>query len=289
MRKAVARPAKVLFVLLALVLLLGTSPASAAGTRLWLLRNSNSAGAPDITFEYGSARDPVGVGDFDGDVTPSDTAAVVRPNLATGNWQWLLRNSNSAGNPDITFEYGSVSTDIPVGGDWDGNGTDTVGVARVDFATGSWNWLLRNTNSAGNPDINLYYGSVGSDVPFPGDWDGTGGDSVGVVRATRSSPYWTWLLRNANTAGNPDLTFQFGSIRTDIPLAGNWDGTGGDTAGVARVDTETGYWSWLLRNASGAGSPDVPVFEYGSVRTDTPLVGDFDGDGADSIGVARRT
>jgi uncharacterized repeat protein (TIGR01451 family) len=73
------------------------------GNFLWLLRNSNSAGAVDITpFEFGAIGTNPVTGDWIGQ--GKTTVGVFDPTFAV----WSLRNSNSAGAPDITpFPYGS--------------------------------------------------------------------------------------------------------------------------------------------------------------------------------------
>jgi len=109
----------------------------------------------------------------------------------------MLRNSLSAGLPDVTFSYGFPS-DYPVVGDWDGNGTDTPGVVRAST------WYLKNSNaSPGVADVSFAYGFA-SDLAVAGDWNGDGTDTAGVKR--RSS----WQLRNSNTADPADLTFSYG-------------------------------------------------------------------------------
>ena len=60
---------------------------------------------------------------------------------------WKLRNSNSSGPAEAAFDYGS-STDIPVVGDWNGDGTATIGIVRKDG--GELLWKLRNSNSSGS-------------------------------------------------------------------------------------------------------------------------------------------
>ena len=75
---------------------------------------------------------------------------------------WNLRNSASTGNADITFPYGDAG-DIPVAGDWDGDGTFTAGVVRAGT------WYLRNNKSAGTADVTFRYGNPG-DRPVVGDW-----------------------------------------------------------------------------------------------------------------------
>src|SRR5947207_2921846 len=75
---------------------------------------------------------------------------------------WYLRNENSAGAPDAgQFPYGFASWK-PVVGDWDGNGTKTVGMVDTTGTTNIFNvWYLRNSNSAGPADITITFGLAG--------------------------------------------------------------------------------------------------------------------------------
>src|SRR5262249_1547515 len=80
------------------------------------------------------------------------------------NSTWLLRNSNTGGNANLNFAYGSASLpELPVVGDWDGNGTDTPAVLRnhpaTDVSGGYETWLFRNSNSGGNATGTVIYGS----------------------------------------------------------------------------------------------------------------------------------
>ena len=163
---------------------------------------------------------------------------------------------------------GSVPTlggDIPVMGDWDGDGADTIGVYR------SGTWYLRNSNSGGAPDMAFTWGAPG-DVPVVGDWDGDGRDTIGVYRKG------VWYLRNTNNSGGVDISFTWGAP-TDVPLVGDWNGDGKDTIGVYRDGT------WFERNTNSSGGVDA-LFPWGAA-TDVPVVGDWDGDGKDTVGVRR--
>ena len=71
---------------------------------------------------------------------------------------WYLRNSQTTGGADTVFVYGNPSGDIPVTGDWDGNGSITPGVVR------GGTWYLRNANSTGAADVSFVYGNPG-DIP----------------------------------------------------------------------------------------------------------------------------
>jgi len=76
----------------------------------------------------------------------------------------FLKNTNQTGYADIALNYG-LAGDQPVVGDWDGNGTDTIGVYR------NARFLLRNSNTIGFADIVFGLGNPG-DMPIAGDWNG---------------------------------------------------------------------------------------------------------------------
>jgi hypothetical protein len=75
---------------------------------------------------------------------------------------WFLRNSNSTGIADQPpIGYGDPG-DQPVPGDWDGNGTTTLGVYRNGF------WFLRNSIGGGVADLPPFlFGGPGT---VPGAW-----------------------------------------------------------------------------------------------------------------------
>jgi hypothetical protein len=250
-------------------------------------------GKGDGTFapaaNYAAGGTSVAVGDFNGDgkqdlatsgvsvllgvASPSATVATCDPGTAT----WYLRNSTSAGFPDIApFPYGLPGW-LPVVGDWDGDGTATVGVFDPSTAT----WYLRNSNSAGAPDIAPFqYGGPGW-IPVVGDWSHTGHTGIGVFDPATG----TWYLRNEDSAGTPDAgTFRYGGAGW-LPVVGDWDGNGTATVGVVDPASET----WYLRNENSAGAPDAATpFQYGLPGW-TPIAGDWDGDGRAGIGVYYGT
>ena len=61
--------------------------------------------------------------------------------------QWYLRNTNSEGAPDLSFQYGWPGV-LPVVGDWNGDKVTTVGVYDPDAG----HWLLRNSPGGGPAD-----------------------------------------------------------------------------------------------------------------------------------------
>ncbi len=195
----------------------------------------------------------------------ADTAAVQDPTTGI----WTLRGPTGAVS---SFYFGNPK-DIPFIGDWNGNGTQTVGLYRE--STGYL--FLRNSNTQGVADIEIYYGDPG-DLPVAGDWNGDGTDTVGIYRRSDNAFY----LRNSNTQGIADIVVPFGDVG-DVPVAGDWNGDGKDTIGVYRPSTRMVY----LVNDLANPAPDI-AFEYsGATSGDRIVVGDWDADGVDTVGVFR--
>ncbi|MET8996011.1 hypothetical protein [Amycolatopsis sp. NPDC004169] len=208
------------------------------------------------------------------------------------NLTWQLRNGPNAGPPDIVINYGN-SCDIPVVGNWDGAGGDTPGVVRPVAAGGSyhdWQWNLHNSNTSGIGEIKFTYGrAYVNDAlaywPVAGNWDGIGGDGPGVAGGNASGSK-AWHLRNAPSGGDPDYNLVYGLTGFgDAPLAGNWDGVGGDTPGVVRAAPDS--FTWLERNSLSSGTADITFYYGNGTRTDSVVGGDWDGVGGDGPGVFR--
>jgi hypothetical protein len=162
------------------------------------------------------------------------------------------------GGPAVTylqFSFGNT-TDLPLFGDWNGDGRRTPAVFRPAIAT----WYLSNIENASDAPQQVSYGSPG-DLPLAGDWTGTGTQTIGVYRPSNL----TFYLRNTNTSGTADTTILFGN-RGDIPLAGDFDFTGITRIGVYRPATATFYFSH--------GGGPATATPYGN-RGDRPLAGSY--------------
>lgn len=198
-------------------------------------------------------------------VSGADTTGVFRPS----NGLLYLKNTNTTGFADVAINYG-IPGDYPVVGDWDGNGTTTIGVYR------NGQFMLRNSNTIGFADMVFPFGQPG-DQPIAGDWNGDGLDTIGVYRPSTGQ----FLLRNSNSAGVPDMSFYLGNVG-DVGIAGDWDGDGIDTTGVFRPSNGIIF----LKNTNTTGFADIAL-NYG-IPGDKPVTGDWNGDGVDTIGVYRN-
>jgi hypothetical protein len=149
-------------------------------------------------------------------------------------------------------------------------------VGLVDPATGRWH--LRAWGNAKT----FYYGNPG-DYPILGDWDCDGTATPGLYRQTDGYVY----LRNSNTQGVADVRFFFGNPG-DIPIAGDFDGDGCDTVSIYRPSEGRVFMHNQLGSQGETLGPAQLSYYFGNPG-DKPFVGDFDGDGVDTVGLHRES
>ena len=151
---------------------------------------------------------------------------------------------------------GSVG-DIPLSGDFDGDGVPDVALYRP--STGEWFLKGRTAVQWGLP----------GDIPVPADYDGDGVTDIAVFR--QSSAGAQWFIRGRA----PRV---FGEIG-DIPVPADYDGDG--RAELAVFHPRTGRWHFLW---TGGGTDGVVTV---GGPGDIPVAADFDGDRIVDIAVFR--
>jgi hypothetical protein len=211
---------------------------------------------------------------------PFDRAGVVRPDGA--DLVWIATDDAESPHRLRSFVWGRpTKDDVPVVGDWNGDGIETAGVARPDG--NDWLWLLTDAVDDPRLDHALRWGRpTKDDRPVVGDWNGDGRSAPAVVRPDGAD--LQWLLNNRT--GDPALADRVvwgRPTKDDRPVPGDWDGDGDDTPGVARPEGDR--LRWLLTDSTAAprvhhdvtwGAPGQPA-----------VPGDWNGDGIDSPGVVR--
>jgi hypothetical protein len=165
----------------------------------------------DIRFFFGNPGDIPLAGDFDAD--GCDTVSIYR--LAEARIyviNELGANDGGLGPADFSYIFGNPG-DKPFTGDFNGDGTDTVGLHRE--STGFV--YFRQTNSQGIANSEFFFGDPG-DRFVAGDWGVIDEiDTPGVFRPANS----TFYLRYTNTQGIAEETVVWGSSH-HLPIAGKW-------------------------------------------------------------------
>jgi hypothetical protein len=179
-------------------------------------------------------------------IVASARLAVVR------NGVWFFDMDYSGGTAEMVYAFG-VPSDVPVAGDFDGNGTSDPAA----FRNGVW---LFDLNDAGGAAEAAFAFGIPGDVPVAGDWDGDGTWEPAVVR----NGVWYFDLNGAG--GKAEAAYAFG-IPGDVPVAGDWNGDGTWEAAVVR----NGVWYFDL---DGAGGKAEAAFAFGA-SSDVPVAGNF--------------
>ncbi len=183
---------------------------------------------------------------------------------------WLLDR-----NGDFIFdsatevvEWGSLN-DIPVHGDWNGDGFRNLG----SFSGGTW-FLDRNGDANFDPATEIFGWGASGWTPVTGDWNGDGITDLGVVDPSTS----TWFVDlNGDFLFDPATEIRGWGSPGDTPIVGDWDGDGDDDLGVFSDGT------WFIDfDGNGQFDPATDQRGWGAPGW-TPVVGDWDGDGADEL------
>jgi hypothetical protein len=132
----------------------------------------------------------------------------------------------------------------------------------------------------------IYSYGVNTDKPVAGDWTGSGVSKIGIARALPDGSL-EWVLNTSGSGAfsSSDAVFNFG-LGSDTPITGDWNGAGKTEIGIVRP-TSSGVLQWVLdTNGDGIFDAGDSVYSFG-LNNDTPVVGDWSGNGADFIGIAR--
>jgi len=210
--------------------------------------NAKTAGNCTATSNYTVATAP-----------PPPPSAGSLPATRSGSSNFF-RGSLTTGVGNSSFGFGNKG-DTPLWGDWDGDGTPSIGVYRPSNRTF---YLANNNNTA--VAIQVTIGNAG-DLPAAGDFNGDGTDSIALFRPSTG----TWYITNNDHSVAQSL--RYGS-NGDRPIVGDWTGQGVSKVGVYRPSTGQFF------RIGHAG------IRFGNVG-DTPIVGDWDGNGTTTIGVVR--
>jgi glucose/arabinose dehydrogenase len=169
----------------------------------------------------------------------------------------------------------SAPTKVPLAGDWNSDGTHTVGIYFNQTAV----FALRNTQAPGPADVTSSFGPTNPGwIGVVGDWDGNGSYTHAVFDPATS----TFFIRNSNTPGGANVVVSFGPAGSGwTPIAGDWDGNGTTTVGL--YDPATG--AFFLRNSNTPGPANIIVSFGAGGPSVVPIVGDWNNDGTDTIGI----
>ncbi len=201
--------------------------------------------------------------DFDGDHV---TDFGLYRGLSPADSLWYAPGTGGIGPFQIYF---GATSDIPVPGDYDGDGKTDAVIYRP--STGLW---YGPRTGAAQIVIQTVVGGMAGDIPIPGDYNGDGATDPAVWRPSTGQFFGT------NTAGTlVVLNTSFGQPG-DVPVPRDYDGDGTTDPGIYREDVTPEHYSLWYAVLSGGGVHQI----YFGAPGDIPVPADYNGDEkADSV------
>ncbi len=181
-----------------------------------------------------------------------------------GEW-FIDMNANGQWDAEDLWARLGDKDDLPVTGDWDGDGKADIGIYGRAWA-GDGRAIA---HEPGLPDSENHEHTEHKNLP-PERRKATSGHRI--LKLSEHGRMRADVI---------DHVFHFGSP-TDSPVAADWNGDGIATIGVFR----RGKWHVDV-NGDGKWTDADRTYQFGQ-SGDIPLTGDFDGDGVDDIAVYRE-
>ncbi len=236
-------------------------------TGAWYRRDQTESGGMTAMI-WGYSTDVLVPGDYDGDGVEDN--AIWRPE----DGMWYIHRSSDDHLMQVhwgmTTHYPTGSLpDVPVPGDYDGDGITDIAIWRPD--NGMWYVLLSSQSFSYDKAETMWWGQIG-DVPVQADFDGDGRTDAAVFRPGQNR----WYIMGSRDGSL--TSYIFGSAGDDILVPGDYTGDGKADAAVYR----NGLWA-VRDSATG----EIEPFQFG-IPNAIPIPADYDGDGVMDLAFYAR-
>jgi len=184
--------------------------------------------------------------------------------------------ANFAGTPTygyspLTVQFTDSSTGIPTSWNWsfgDGGYSSGQNPVYTYAGTGRFTVSLTVTNSAGSTTKTVAGYITGTNYSVPSS------STTGIFRSGN-----VFLASNNTNGGDTVNAFNFGQAG-DVPVAGDWSGSGSTIIGIFRNG------NFFLASSNTPEGGIVNAFTFGQAG-DVPVAGHWSGRGTDIVGIFR--
>jgi len=218
-----------------------------------------------------------------GPKAPKDDFVIWRiMNNTDGTWYAAKNENGTAGALAVNGWVHGSPGDIPFTADFTGDKIADFGIYRLVNGVGTW-YVEDGVTHAHTAIWGVQLGIAG-DIPVVGDFDHDGYADFGVWRLVNGTD-GTWYVDSGATGQHTAIWGAVHGSPGDIPVVGDFNGDGYADFGIYRMVNNTGTW-YFKSSTTGQQIPSAWGVQHGSPG-DTPVVGDFDGDGYADFGIYR--
>ncbi len=213
---------------------------------------------------------------------PGKPTVALDPSSATNGSTTTNQNKNVVFDVSGVVAGGVVTLfrdGVAVGTAVSQNGGTVQVVDPGRVSAGQHTYTAQQTSGAGvvgavsSPGLNITVLPVETVL---GDYAGGGYAQFALYRRDTSTGQGTWFIPNVtSTSGLP-----FGSATLDVPVQGDFLGTGKDQIAIYRPSTAT----WYIPGYTPANG-----IQYGKANDDIPVPGDYNGTGVAQLAVYRQS
>ncbi|MFJ7219413.1 FG-GAP-like repeat-containing protein [Amycolatopsis sp. NPDC098790] len=180
----------------------------------------------------------------------------------------------------------SVGVEIPLSGDFNGDGKADVATFSRGSTADVYVALSDGTKFDGNGVMWDDYFAANSEVPAVGDFNGDGKDDIATFTLGSTGDVYVALSDGTKFGASALWHGDFG-YNAEQPYVGDFNGDGKDDIAVFTRGTTGDVYVALSDGTKFVGSAQKWHDDF-AYNTETPAIGDFNGDGKDDIAVFTR-
>ncbi|KDN20888.1 integrin [Amycolatopsis rifamycinica] len=181
----------------------------------------------------------------------------------------------------------SIGSEIPLSGDFDGDGKADVATFARGTGADVYVALSDGGKFTGNGVLWHDYFAPNNEIPAVGDFNGDGKDDIATFTRGAAADVYVALSDGTKFVGNELKWHDYFAPNDETPTIGDFNGDGKDDIATFTRGTTGDVYVALSDGTKFVGN-EVKWHDDFAYNAEIPAVGDFNGDGKDDIAVFAR-